>query len=298
MGWLKNWWWTVTHNPVLDYSRDHNGRAIVVMKDGAILDQEGQNGGSLSNARDIESGTKSFNGVILKQMVADGLVPSYDAPVSGKITEWATASTQKQTCTLRRLLCMTSGLNPGATGSNPTYPQSIGALMPAGEVGTFKYGPNPFGVFGEYVKRAAPGFADAVDYLRRRVLNAAGVTVASWDYLAPGQPHMAGGAHMTAGEWAKFGEFIRLGDFSDLTGPGPDYWAYGLNWWRTFDSFANAASGNADPNMATPGFSAAGANNQRLLIVPASGVVVARLGAADTTWSDETFLDLVMQRYG
>jgi len=269
------------------------------MQNGVVVGQEGQNGFALTSSWDIESGSKSFCGVIALQLIADGLITSLDAKVADVITEWQGVSAQKDACTVRRLLCLTSGLAPGATGSNPTYQTSINALMPIAQVGKFRYGPNPFGVFGMYVNRLVQplGFADAVDYLRQKVLTPAGITVASWDYVAAGQPHLAGGAHLACPEWAKYGEYLRNTDITVLTAAGPDYAAYGVNFWRWFGDSAKLIAGDLTGSqpMLGNGYMAAGANNQRLVIIPDKGIVCARFGVADATWSDAAFVGLLFQ---
>jgi CubicO group peptidase (beta-lactamase class C family) len=278
------------------YSAQHNGRACVVRQRGAFIGEVYQNGFSKGQSWDIESGSKSFNGVLCAALIDDGLIESFDTKVSTVITEWSSGTTQKQNCTLRQLLSLTSGLAPGQIGNPPTYESAIGNLMPANDVGTFKYGPAPFCVFGLFVNRLVQplGYTNAVDYLQRRVLPI--VQFGSWDLIQgnPEQPHLAGGAHLTIREWARFGEMMCRDItnnelFADLIVPrtaGTDP-LYGTTWWLCMDN-------NRSKPIPHGGFAAGGANNQRLIVLPQLNLVVARFGAADATWSDETFLNRLL----
>jgi len=269
---------------VLDYSAAHGGRACVIMQNSAVI---GQNG--ITTTWDLQSGSKSFCGPLALKMRDEGLISSLDDKFSDTISEWFGASAQKKACSVRRGMCLTGGLNPGATGGKPTYAQSIGALMPIGDVGDMKYGPNIFGVYGEFVNRKVKplGFTDNFDYLQQKILLPLGIT-ATVDRLPDGNPHLAGGIRLNCLDWAKYGEYLRLGNFTELTGPGPDYVAYGFNFWRWIGDSAKLVAGNlaGSAPMQGGGYSAAGDGNQRLIIYPDLGIVCARFGVDNSTYSD------------
>ncbi len=264
------------YKAALVYHNEHGGTGICIYRGGVRVLAVGAD-----TRRDLESGSKSFCGLIAEQLKADGMIASLDDAVASVITEWA-----GRDCTIRRLLSQTSGLAPGATGSKPTYEQAIAAPMPSDQVGSFRYGPNSYGVFGMLVNRLVQplGYADGFEYLAKRVLGPIGVT-ASCDRIAPGQPNLAGGVHMTAREWAKFGEWLRLNIPAELIAsqtvpPDP---LYGVSFWLCMDN---------DRTRPIPanGFVAAGAHNQRMAVLRDDAVVCARQGTADTTWNDGDFM--------
>ena len=115
------------------------------------------------------------------------------------------------------------------------------------EPGTlFQYGPAPFQVFGEVMKRklaAAGQDPDPLAYLHRRILDPIGLVPTDWRRTAAGDPLMPQGAVLTAREWAKFGEFVRLGGawggrqlvdpqaFRELFVGSAAHPGYGISWW-------------------------------------------------------------------
>lgn len=289
-------------NAALKYSRNCNGRGMAVMKFGTILDIEGQGGWSTGDARDIESCTKSLALLIARQLQADGLLPSLDVRVSLYVTEWLIATPQKATCTLRELLCFISGLNGGPLGSAPIYTDAIDAPMPIWAVGDFRYGPNPVHVAAEMFNRIVrkAGYSDWVDYLRQRVTDPAGINIETFDTLADGNAHLAGGAHMTILQMAKLGELMRITDMGDALTPGL-FPAYRMNlWFKAAADLNTLISGSTVGAVDLPGegFSAAGANGQRVYVNRAQGIVVARQGAPYAAWNDIVFLDHITAVYG
>jgi CubicO group peptidase (beta-lactamase class C family) len=107
---------------------------------------------------------------------------------------------QSLTITLRQLLSLTSGIDADHGGPGTRY----------------RYGPAPYQVFGEVVRRKlrAEGIGgekpDPVeDYLKPRILDPIGATPEFWRYT-DGDAHLPSGSRFTAHEWIKYGEFIRL----------------------------------------------------------------------------------------
>ncbi|OGZ07723.1 MAG: hypothetical protein A3C93_06565 [Candidatus Lloydbacteria bacterium RIFCSPHIGHO2_02_FULL_54_17] len=295
----------------LDYSASHKGEEVLIFQDGRVVAHESENGFKKGTPHRLASGTKSFSGIILAALIDDGIVPSFDAFVSGVISEWQNDGEYpaKAEVTLRQLLTLSSGLDPGVIASVPTYDEAIAYPLLSKNRGVFQYGPAPFQVFGEYVKRVVTphGYADAYDYLTRRVLNPIGLSVGRWSIRTPGEPGMPSGAYLTATEWVKLGEFMRNGGafngtpliradlLKELTEPSSEkHPGYGITFWLTSDS-AGAMLGSADSGVAIPGhgYSAAGAGNQRLIVLPDHGVVVARFGDGGP-WEDKVFIDLLL----
>lgn len=280
------------------YSKTHAGQALVVMENGSVAGESYTNGFPFNGVHDIESCTKSFNGMAIAALIADGLLSGYNQKVSDVIIEWQDAPLfpAKADTTFRQLLSMTSGLAPalhaplpGETGASMPYATAINMPLPADQVGNFRYGPSSWMVIGEAVRRLTGKNPDV--YLASRILEGAGITIQSFDPVDGGtDPDIAGGAHMTARMLAKYGDYVRsrLSDplIVELIQPCPTFENYGMSWWRTMGK-------GDEPYLAFPygGFAAKGANNQRLFIFPDVGAVVARFGEADDTWSDAQFVE-------
>ena len=116
---------------------------------------------------ELASGTKSFSGVMAVCAVQDGLL-KLDEKVADTLTEWQ-GDPRKSAVTIRQLLSLSSGIDGGENGSRP----SIGGrwkwprLLP--EPGhNFSYGPIPFQIIGEVMKRKLATKGETVEgYLKR-----------------------------------------------------------------------------------------------------------------------------------
>ena len=295
------------------YSTARNGASVLVYENGLLVGEDYENGFKKDEAHILASGTKSFSGVILAALIHDGYVASFDTKVSDVITEWQhdPKYPAKAEVTLRELLSLSSGLQPGDPNDRRlTYAEAIALPLPASNVGKFQYGPAPDQVFGEFAKRvvAPHGYTDAADYFTKRVLAPAGISIAQWNGASKGEPSMAGGVSMTAEEWAKFGEFMRTSGnvagkqivradlLAEITKPSPNYAGYGMTWWLSADT-SNVGKRIPDPNIKIPGdgYDAVGAKNQRLYVMPAYGIVVQRFGDGGE-WDDTEFLNLLLGR--
>lgn len=293
------------------YSAERNGLSMLVMQSGELLYEDYPGAGASSRAWETASGTKSFCGVLAAAAAADGLL-SLEERCAATLGEWSN-DTRAQ-ITLRQLLTLTSGLASGRIGRPPTYVESVSAPSRDAPGTRFDYGPTPFQVFGEIMRRklrTAGRDGDPVAYLRARVLDPIGVSVERWRRGTDGLPLLPQGAALTAREWARFGQWVLDGGkgvhpatlaacFEGTTAnPG-----YGLTWWllrpglvrpgpRTdLDSAVEAFGRREDIVMA------AGAGNQRLYLLRRRGLVVVRQasGIVDAMigrgpeWSDAEFL--------
>ncbi len=193
-----------------EYSRQYKGLSVLIMKGGQVVFEEYQNGHDANKSHMLASGTKSFNGIIAAAAVEDGLL-KFDDKVSDTITEWK-GDELKSKITIRELLSLISGIEPGDNGRPPAYAEAIKLKAKYEPEEYFEYGPASFQVFGELMRRKLlakneiPNFTP-LDYLKRRILNPIGLKVAYWNHQQ-GQPNMPSGAYLTAREWAKYGQFI------------------------------------------------------------------------------------------
>lgn len=300
------------------YSAQRRGVSFLVMQGGGILfeDYPRSEAGAV---HELASGTKSFCGVLAAAMVQDGLL-ALDETCADTLNEWRDDPV-KRPATIRTLLSLSSGVGGGSIGRPSTYAASVAQPF-AGAPGVFRYGPTPFQVFGEIVRRklAAAGRPDDVlTFMDERLLRPAGVTHGPWRRQG-GQPNMPSGAQLDARNWARFGAFVQGGcrvdgraivdadALADCFRPTPANPGYGLSWWllrpglippsprSPIDSSAAALAGLPTVSMA------AGAGDQRLYLIPDRDLVVvrqangilARLRGGGTDWSDAAFLRLIL----
>lgn len=308
-----------------EYNASHKGISMVVMKEGKLVYENYSNGGTAEYAHELASGTKSFNGIVAIAAEEDGLL-KLDEKVADTITEWKKDPIRSQ-ITIRQLLTLTSGVK-GTVGRAPTYAEAIKAdvVPPVGE--KFQYGAEPFQIFGEVMRRKLSKTRETeLDYLKRRVLNPAGIKIGKWREGADGYPLLPQGAAFTAREWAKFGEFVRMKGktadgkqiiaperFDVLTEGTAGNPMYGLTWWLNkpiedgLRASVRTLTAATDLKYGTDGvpsdmFMAAGAGNQRLYIIPSENLVIVRqaagikdlmLGGGDRDFSDNEFVRRVM----
>ncbi len=271
---------------------------MVILHRGRLVFEHYPAGGSVQRAHELASGTKSFCGVMVAAAVADGFL-SLDELAANALPEWRDDPLKKR-ITVRQILSLTSGLHTRrARGDLLTYEEAVQVPV-AAEPGTvFAYGGDPFQLFGAILMRKLRDREDPDAYLKRRVLEPAGIVADSWRRGSDGLPHLGSGARLTARNWAQFGELVRNGgkvagqalvDTTALaacfvgTRANP---AYGLSWWlnRSMPAdqrasipqlrFGNDISPDARSVPLDLVF-AAGAGKQRLYISRAQELVVVR----------------------
>jgi CubicO group peptidase (beta-lactamase class C family) len=293
------------------YSASVDGKGVLVMKRGDVVFEEYHNGHSAEKPWRLASGTKSFSGAMAAAAVADGLL-SLDERVSDTITEWQ-SDERKREITIRQLLSLSSGLDAGRIGRAPSYAESVKLARARWDAGThFDYGPLPFQIFGEVMKRKLVSRGETVmGYLKRRVLDPIGLSVAYWRGAASGEPVLPHGANLTAREWVKFGELVRLGgswngrqvlpaavleECFAGTAANP---AYGITFWLLMPGvdgkgpvpfMRNEIEPDAVPPELPQGVvMAAGAGDQRLYVIRDLDMVVVRQGDS-RRFTDKEFL--------
>lgn len=295
-----------------DYSREHLGLAMVVMKGDNIVFENYLVDSGKNLPWLLASGTKSFSGVMCAAAIEDKLISGFDEKVADTITEWK-SDPRRSKITIRQLLSLTSGIDAGEILEVPTYADAI--LKPAKhDPGThFEYGPVPFQVFGELMTRKLKPKNETVrGYLYRRILDPIGLKVSSWRTF-DGQPLLPQGVTLKAREWIKFGQFLKnhgkwdgkqiidaklLDELVIGSKANP---AYGLTFW--LNAAGISPSGGERKDLAAkngenkqPGadvYMAAGAGNQRLYVIPSHDLVVVRFGAFGG-YDDREFLSKLL----
>lgn len=307
------------------YSVARRGISLLIMQGGRVLYEDYQGAGQRLQGWELASGTKSFCGIMAAALVQDGLL-RLDETCADTLGEFR-QDPMRSAITLSDLLHLVSGIDGKAGrqfGDVPTYGEAIGipASAPAGA--RFSYGPVPFQIFGEIVRRkliaARTGDRDPLAYLQRRILTPLGIQPLRWQRGADNLPHLPSGAAIKARDWAAFGRFVLDGGVHrgkalvdpralaanfepSRVNPG-----YGLTWWMPRPGMIGPGprSGVAGEAVSLSGLGklsmAAGAGNQRLYLLPDQDMVIVRQadgirqalrgGAGD--WSDQMFLSLVL----
>jgi CubicO group peptidase (beta-lactamase class C family) len=304
-----------------EYSRRHNGDALLVMRGDSIVFETYDSGYRATVPHMLASGSKSFVCALAVAAVSDGLL-SLDEPVARTITEWQ-ADAQRSQVTVRQLLHLTSGLAPGVTGfeggplGRTRRADAVSLPMQASPGTVFRYGPSHFDVFGELMRRKLNGEPPDA-YLQRKVLDPIGMTGLHWRRDRENMPMLPGGAFTTAREWAKYGRLIRDEGrwgaarvldaelLRECTTPGAVNASYGLTFWLSTSAAADLAAGQAQTlrarrAAASPAHDvimAAGAGGQRLYVLRELDLVVVRLGRQDPRWLDSEFVRLLKEAAG
>lgn len=278
-----------------DYLKDRNGHAMLVYYRDKLVFEEYFNGWSADKPHRLASGTKSFSGAMLAAAVEDGLL-QLDEKVSDTIVEWKDDQRKSQ-ITIRHLLSLTSGIYGGSTReSSPSYARAViiaGAKFWPGQ--RFQYGPIPYQIFGELMRRKLAGKNESVEaYLKRRILDPIGLKPSRWVKDEDGNIHLRNGAIMTASEWAKFGLLIQhrghwqgrqivpgkvLQECFAGTGANP---RYGLTFWLK-------GGGRVPDDLVM----ARGLGTQRLYVIPSLEIVVVQFAETDR-FVEEDFLQRLL----
>ena len=307
------------------YSDARNGLAVLILKDGRPVCAAYADGVAGGDAHPLYSGTKSFAAAMAVLAAEDGLL-DLDEPVSKTIGEWRDG-TARQSITIRQLLTLVSGIS-GVVGRPPSFAEAI-LLQPESAPGThFAYGPAPFQIFGEVLRRKLaerqPG-DDPASWLTRRLFNPIGLNGQQWRRTPDGNPLMPQGLSLTPADWARFGEWVRLDGAAGgkrLIAPerlaafhqsSAVFPGYGLGWWLPANLRGQTAlpraAGRLDfaaaPDLPADLLMAAGAGNQRLYVSKRLGITVVRFARlsmddlrarqGDDGWSDATFLQLALK---
>lgn len=305
---------TAPYRAASDYSSQQKGEALLIYEDDRLVFEEYSNQFKKGQPHKLASGTKSFSCAIATAAQQDGLL-SLNERVSDTITEWK-SDPAKAGITVRQLLSLSSGLNPGKEevmiASNKNL-EAISQPLQAAPGTKFIYGPASYGVFSELMTRKLKG--DPVAYLERRVLNPIGLKVANWNRDSSGNASLFGGLWLEASEWAKYGLLIaRKGVWKGRVilpaalleqcfVPSPANPAYGLTFWLSPNVPGVVEAGRraaVDSQGRTVAFSApadfsmaAGAGKQRLYLIPSQKLVVVRFGNGGP-FSDAEFLKLLL----
>jgi CubicO group peptidase (beta-lactamase class C family) len=192
-----------------DYLKGRNGHAMLVYHRDALIFEEYFNGWSAGKPHPLASGTKSFSGAMLAAAIEEGLL-TFDEKVAETIVEWKDHRRKSQ-ITIRHLLSLTSGIYGGSTReAAPSYARAIVIANARFWPGVrFQYGPIPYQIFGELMRRKLAAKGESVEaYMKRRILDPIGLKPGGWAKDEDGNILLPRGAIITAREWAKFGLLV------------------------------------------------------------------------------------------
>jgi CubicO group peptidase (beta-lactamase class C family) len=266
------------------YARAHGLHALIVARGDDVLAQEYGDGFDRATPHPLYSGTKSFWGVAALRACEDGLL-SLDEPVAETIEAFRD-DPWKRRVTPRMLLSLTAGFGFGGLGASvPTYERALAMELKNEPGSRFTYGGIPFQVLGAlFARKLAPRNLTPHGYLRERVLDSAGVTIAKWWTLTDGTQPLPTGAMLGAGDWLAYGRYV-LSEHAALAACFQGSAAnprYGLGWWL--------APRRTPPDLVY----ASGSAGQALYIVPSHDLVVVHF-AKSTSYRHETFLKKLFQ---
>ncbi|GAC1412240.1 MAG: serine hydrolase domain-containing protein [Candidatus Velthaea sp.] len=250
----------------LAYTERNGLQALLIERDGDTLFERYAAGSSADSPHALYSGTKSFWGPLALDAQTDGLL-ELDEPVGATFLEWNVGA--KSRVLLRDLLALTSGLPFGGLGNAvPPYAKALAVELKDEPRTRFTYGGIPLQVFGAVLARKLSARNTTPHaYLRERLLEPAGVTVARWRSLADGTQPLPTGAFVTTRDWARYGRRVldepRWRPCFEGTHANP---RYGLGWWLS-------------PLPAHPDVVyASGAGGQALYLIASARTVVVRFG--------------------
>jgi CubicO group peptidase (beta-lactamase class C family) len=305
----------------LKAAAEHNawagGRSMLVMHEGKVVFEDYPNRGAKETPIDLASGAKGFTAALAVAAAMDGLL-TLDEPVSKTLTDWQNDPQRSQT-TLRDLLTLTSGIPGGEIGRVPTYEAATRTRAIFKPGFRFMYGPTPYQIFGEVMRRKLEPREESVErYLQRRVFEPIGMKVAVWRKDGD-NVRLPSGMSLTAAEWAKYGQLIaqrgKWGDKQVLDAEllaqcfegTPANSAHGIGFWlnRQIDPLQLLAirqlrlgtdDMSVSPHIPKDLVLAAGLGKQRLYVSPDRNLVVVRQGplSGGLRFSDRTFLNLLL----
>jgi CubicO group peptidase (beta-lactamase class C family) len=254
------------------YHEKHHGQALVVARGEDVLLERYGNGLESSQPHALYSGTKSFWGVLTIAAQEDGLLALDE--LACETIPWR-EDARKSRVTLRMLLDLTAGFGFGGLGAAvPEYAKAIDLPLKNDPGSVFTYGGIALQVFGAVLAaklRASNGGISPQEYLRARVLDPAGVTIARWRSLRDGTQPLPTGAFLTARNWLAYGRYVyrERGRFDACFHGSSANARYGLAWWL-------ALPGVPAPDLVY----ASGAAGQALYLVPSLDLTVVRFGTS------------------
>lgn len=250
------------------YHERHKPQALIISRGGEIVVEMYDGGFDAGKAHALYSGTKSFWGPLAVIAQREGLL-QLDEPAGETFSDWRDDPVKRQV-TIRQLLTLTAGIGFGGLGNAvPLYEKALAVHLKDPPGTRFTYGGIPLQIFGAMLsKKLQPLNMTPHEYLRAKILEPAGVEVASWRKLTDGTQPLPTGAFLTARNWLAYGQYVlaHRAEFAECfkgTAANP---RYGLCWWL------------APPGAPPDTVYASGSGGQALYVLPSARIVAARFG--------------------
>jgi len=252
----------------LAYHERHKPQALLAARDGELVVEAYDNGFTAAKPHALYSGTKSFWGPLAIIAQREKLL-ELDETVGATFPAWRDDPVKKKV-TLRQLLTLTAGIGFGGLGNAvPVYEKALATLLREPPGTKFTYGGIPLQIFGAVLaEKLKPLELTPHEYLRERILNEAGVEVASWRKLADGTRPLPTGAFLTAQNWLRYGQYVmqHREEFAECFRGTTANPRYGLCWWL------------APPGAPSDTVYASGSGGQALYVIPSRRLVAVRFG--------------------
>lgn len=309
------------------FSDRQKGFGLLVMHDGQIVYEHYAKGISARTQTQTYSMNKSVTGLMTGIVLADGALPSIDAPLGEILTEWAGDS--RKAITLRHLLTMSSGLhNPAmAKGdwaamklllSDEIEKTAMSAAADKAPGVEFRYKNGDAQAAGTVLRRAiakAHNGETYASYLSRTLWCGVGNGPATlWAESADGAPRFYAGLQAGLQDWARLGQMILDQGIAggkqvvpapwiaQMTTASPTNANYGFLIWlgspkgktRDYSPEAGMKATHSAPYNAPDVVFIDGFGGQRVYIVPSAKLVIARTGQTDMSFDDAPLVNLAL----
>ncbi len=303
-----------------------NVSSMVIVKDGAIVDEYYAEGYDENSAFEIHSCSKSFTSALMGIAIDQGLVGGVDDLLSDYLPQVADLPGTKKDLTLRHLLTQTSGLewyewgggyhNWGEFRSAPNWVDYILSRDQVAQPGQlFNYSTGNTHLLAAALE-AATG-KPLLEYGKENLFDALGMETISWGTDPQGIADGGNGVVISARDAARFGQlYLQGGVWKDQQlvpadwvaqstsvqnpGPGGSTGQYGYQWWirpyavNAFGTY-KAAHGPAQYDA----YHAFGAWGQYIFVVPELDLVtvITCAKAQDSYAPRPFFTDFVLAAY-
>lgn len=282
-----------------------NTKAVVVMRDGKIIGERYAPGIGPATPLEGNSMTKSATSALVGLLVQDGRL-NVDAPAP--LAAWAGARDGRQLITLDHLMRMQSGLSLGdalsanlaslwsftnrmmfAEADMAAFAAAAPVAEPPGS--SWTYSDSSYVLVGRVVRETVGGRPqDVRQFAQERLFGPLGMTSATLEYDAAGNPIGAAFMLATARDWAKLGQLFLDDGMVGTRRLLPAGWAaaaarptpgafvgYGAGFWINSDDSYGARFRRA-AGMPAESYFGKGQFGQYLIIVPSARLVIVRLG--------------------
>ena len=302
------------------YAAQTNSVALLVWHRGALRYEKYWPGYDRSFRTDTFSAHKTVLGLLYGAAIADGIIPSVDAPAANWIPEWRDDA--RRGIRIRDLLQMSSGLELPVFGTwrgfrvtlGSDLPDTVLPLMAEKPPGTdFQYSNANSVILGMVLQNAAG--KRYAQYLSERLWSRIGAPAASlWLDHEGGLPRTFCCLYTTARGWLQVGRLILDGGRSggeqvipeawirEMTTPAATNPNYGYQIWlgsppgkeRKYNDKTIKAF-HSEPFVAQDIRYVDGFGGQRVYIVPSQELIIVRTGEARMDWDDAIIPNAILR---